>query len=185
MNVSIGTSTSRTTDQVVKWMQELQPRSICDVGCGWGRWGVMAREFLELWNHRYQKKEWATRITGIDINAFNWTPLHDYIYDLCISADVRAHAFSQHYDLLIATDVLEHMPKQDGQAQLRRFSAAADAVIVGVPLGPGWERGGFDNNPFEAHVARWDFEELEPFAASAVRLVTEDDLPYGLFLLRA
>lgn len=182
--VAIGTSTARTIPYVIQWMQDLQPRSILDVGCGWGRWGVLAREVLELWYHRYRPNQWEVHIQGVDINPFNWTPLHDYVYDRVYTDDIRRHA-PEYAELVIATDVMEHMAKDEAWQTLEMLQRYSAYQIVGVPIGPGWARGGFDNNPFEAHVSAWEFEELASKAVTSVALETEDPLPYGLFLLRS
>lgn len=182
---SIGTSTASSIPFVVRKMRETRPARILDVGCGSGRWGVLAREFLEYWEHRFRPGEWRTRITGIDINPTNWTPVHDYVYDRTYTVDVRAWRFMPVYDLIIATDVLEHMKKDEAKIVLEAMWTTGAHVIIGIPLGPGWLRGGFNGNPHEAHLSEWEYRD---FMAQPVidheDAKTEDPLPYGLFHLK-
>lgn len=179
----IGSSTIHSTEFVVAKMRERKPRSILDVGCGWGRWGFLAREFLELWEHNYQRDQWRVRIDAIDVHDGTWTPVHSFIYDHLYKADVRFFETSQRYDLVIACDVLEHIPKPAGVALVNRFREAGSSLVIGVPLGDRWPLyDGFDGNDFAGHVCHWFVDDLPD--AEHVETLTEDNLPYGLFYLR-
>jgi len=179
----IGTSTLYSTEWVVDRLRAIDPSSILDVGCGWGRWGFLAREFLELWKHRYTPSEWVVRIDALDIHPGTWTGVHAYIYDHRYEADVRTFEPVRHYDAVIACDVLEHMEKDEGLEVLGKLRTWGGRVIVGVPIGDAWPlRAGFDGNPYEAHLSRW-YESDFPGAVTGRATLTEDGLPYGLYLL--
>lgn len=182
---SIGTSTASSIPFVVRKMREVRPARILDMGCGSGRWGVLAREFLEYWEHRFRPGDWRTRITGVDINPTNWTPVHDYVYDAHYTDDARTWKYMPVHDLIIATDVLEHMDKPDAMQVMEQMWRTGAHVIVGIPLGPGWLRGGFDGNPHEAHLSEWEYRDFmqQPVIDHEVTK-TEDPLPYGLFHLK-
>ena len=56
-----------TTVHVVR---QLDPASILDVGVGFGKWGLLFREYTDIRasetdSHRYQKAAWKIRIDGI------------------------------------------------------------------------------------------------------------------------
>lgn len=126
-----------------------------------------------------------TRIVGVDIHEKNWTPVTNYIYDRCVTEDVRFFDPLDTFDLVIATDVLEHIPKLDAQIVLTKLLRWGREVVVGVPLGPGWARGGSEENPHEAHVSAWEADDFQGRQLVARELLeTEDRLPYGCFLLR-
>lgn len=178
----IGSSTVHSVEWVVAKMRERKPRSILDVGCGWGRWGFLAREFLELWEHNYQKEQWQVRIDCIDVHPGTWTPVHDFVYDHKYEGDVREFKLPLAYDMAICCDVLEHIPKEDSLALVQRLRDAGTSVVIGVPLGEMWPHyEGFDGNDFAGHVCHW-FQEDFP-GAEFYQTQTEDRLPYGLFYL--
>lgn len=181
MSDYIGSSTVHSVEFVVEKMRERKPESILDVGCGWGRWGFLAREFLELWEHNYQKADWKLRIDAIDVWEATWTPVHAFVYDNTFTADVRSWEPPHAYDLVICCDVLEHLPKDDSLALVQRFRDAGSSVIAGVPLGDSWPLyGGFDGNEFAGHVCHWFADDFDgEFRESK----TEDGLPYGLFYM--
>ena len=83
---------------------------------------------------------------------------------------------------MIATDVLEHIEKDRARLALDRWLKMGSHLVIGVPLLDGWLRGGFEDNPHEAHISVWqpvDFVDL-PLRHAEVTF-TEDSLLYGLY----
>ncbi len=39
---------------MIDWLVELQPRSVLDIGVGFGKWGFLAREYLDVNAERYK-----------------------------------------------------------------------------------------------------------------------------------
>jgi hypothetical protein len=54
---------SKTIEQI--W--DISPTSVLDIGIGFGKWGFLLREYLEVCQGRYQKSEWCIKIDGIEI----------------------------------------------------------------------------------------------------------------------
>lgn len=189
--MSIGTSTVYSTIFVVECLRSIKPRSILDVGCGWGRWGFLAREFLELWEQRYDRADWEVDITALDIHAGTWTPVHDFVYDRHLTQDVRTWGpgglgSPDRFDVTVITDVLEHMTRQESFTVVDNLLDVSDNVILGTPVGTSWpERGGTSDNPHEAHLQFWNPDDLRRWKnVRTMLVVTEDGLPYGLAHLR-
>ena len=68
-------------DDIIRLIIETAPKNIIDVGVGFGKYGVLAREYLELWDGIKPYHNWNHRIDGIDAFKSYLTPLHDFIYD--------------------------------------------------------------------------------------------------------
>lgn len=180
---NIGTSTAFGTEWMVARIREIAPTSILDVGCGWGRWGLLAREFLELWAHRYRPEQWAVWIDAVDAHDGTWTPIHDFVYDRCFTQDIRDFIPDRDYGLILACDVVEHLPKADALMMLERFKAWAPHTLVGIPLGPGWLHPGVDGNPWEAHLSEWEAAEFGTVDAHLGHTEDGRNYRYGRFHL--
>ncbi|MXM67067.1 methyltransferase domain-containing protein [Streptomyces sp. HUCO-GS316] len=127
------------------WYREIQPGTVIDVGAGSGTYAQELRE-----------APWAGRWTAVEA----WEPyvtrfgLHG-LYDAVVVADAR-HLVAPFYraDLVIAGDVLEHMPRPDAVRLLQKVRANAANLIVSVPV-LHLEQGAVYGNPYETHVDHW------------------------------
>ncbi|MDZ7765414.1 MAG: hypothetical protein U5K00_13465 [Melioribacteraceae bacterium] len=45
----------------------IDPKSILDVAVGFGRWGILCREFLRVWEGRNNSKDWFYEFYGVEI----------------------------------------------------------------------------------------------------------------------
>ena len=149
-----------------KWM----PASVLDVGCGFGRWGFLCREFLELWEGRCFKPEWKVRIDAIEGFEAYLSPVQRHLYDTVHvgnAKDVLPRLGS--YDLVILGDVLEHFAREDALAFLaacRDHLTPKGHVLIHIPLGEEWEQGdGPGGNVLERHLSAWTLQELKDLGA--------------------
>ena len=53
--------------------RQLRPKSVLDVGIGFGKYGMLFREYLDIWDMEcvadYDPAAWKTRIDGIEATA--------------------------------------------------------------------------------------------------------------------
>lgn len=142
------------------WLTTLQPKKILDVGIGFGRYGFMIREFLEVWNNRYHKKDWTIRIDGIEIFEDYITPIHEYLYDNIHITDIRQFCKNcEKYDLIILGDVIEHMPRNDGFKIIDILKKKCRWMIIQTPLGFMLQPPVFDNM-YEEHVSSYNVSDF-------------------------
>jgi len=78
----MGTSDASNIPFVVAELQRLQPQSILDVGMGFGKWGVLAREYLDVWGGRCRPADWRLRLEGVEIHAPYRNPIWDGVLKL-------------------------------------------------------------------------------------------------------
>lgn len=181
-----GVSTNVHISQCVGHILGISPATVLDVGCGFGLWGFLCREYLDAWNSRIKPEEWATRIDGIEIFEPYIGAHHRALYSSIIIADIRDVAPNLgRYDLIITGDVIEHLPKDDAMDVLNTlYGKAKKALLVNIPIGDdGWDQPEVYGNAAEAHLSRWHPEDFYPFAPE----MTAYQLPnghYGVFLCR-
>ncbi len=156
--------------------RQLRPKSVLDVGIGFGKYGFLFREYLDVWDMKtvadYAKERWRTRIDGIDATREYVTPLHEYLYDNIHVGDVRTiiDTLGQ-YDVVIMGDVLEHFDKQAGYALIEKLCEHANqCVLLTFPVNCALN----DNvlgNPYESHRAAWKRKDFRRFKGAEFKMV--------------
>jgi len=131
------TSNLRQISGIVEMIAAADPQSMLDVGVGFGKFGVLAREYLELLDGRALYDQWSRRIDGIEIFPDYLTELHDAVYDRIMegdAADILPTLPNGDYDLILLVDVLEHFPTDVGNAVLDECLRVGRNLIVSTPL---------------------------------------------------
>jgi SAM-dependent methyltransferase len=158
------TSFPENISRIITLIMEIKPFSILDVGSGFGKYGYLCREYLDVVQGRFQKEDWKVRIDGIEGFPPYLSDLQRFIYNRLIEGDIFANLAvfkDQSYDLALAIDVLEHFEKEKGLQFLQECQRVARVVLVSVPVG--YPQGALFGNPLEAHRAEWtkkDFQRL-------------------------
>jgi len=167
--VEIGPLPSSQFGQIslLAWLiQELDPRSVLDVGPGFGKYGFIAREFLELWWRTTDYGKRTRRIDAIEVFEPYITALQRSIYDEIHVGDALSVLPNlAPYDLVLLIDVLEHFDKSDG---LRLIDAALQKgtfVVISTPKNPA-PQGAHFGNVHERHVSVWTKREIAEIAPS-------------------
>ena len=159
------TSYHQAISYVVSQVVAAAPRSVLDIGVGFGKYGVLLREALEVAFGRYSKSAWQTRLDGVEAFVGYRNPIHEFVYDKIWYQDIRtALEELPDYDVILLVDVLEHFSKAEGVALLRALlSLARKFVLVSTPLYPD-RQSSYLGNDYEVHKSRWhvlDFAEFD------------------------
>jgi 2-polyprenyl-3-methyl-5-hydroxy-6-metoxy-1,4-benzoquinol methylase len=156
------------TPLILNTVKRLKPKSLLDIGCGSGSYGVLFRDILDRMRSRYHKKDWLVRIDAIDIWPDYFTPVHEYIYDTVRSFDIREIAFGrwpgdllEEYDVIFMGDVIEHLDEEEGVEILKLLiEQQPDAsIVISTPVTP-YKQGAYRGNIYEAHRSIWTPEDL-------------------------
>jgi len=170
-------SRPNTIPTVIHLVRQLKPKSILDVGVGFGKWGHLFREYTDINEAendpaRYQRKNWRVRIDGIEGCAAYVTPMHRYLYDhLHLGDACELLRKLRQFDLIFLGDVIEHLEKSAGLRLLRdAFKKANKAVIISTPK---FETGQADlcGNELERHRSLWSADDFRAFNRALVKTI--------------
>src|SRR5688572_22757440 len=132
-----------------------------DIGVGFGKYGVLAREYLEVWTGTGEYGRWQRRIEGVEAFPKYLTPLHDYIYDRIHigSALEIVPSLTGPYDLVLLIDVIEHFAEEDAERLLAACERIAQNVLIATPR-TFYEQEAVFDNPYEEHRSHWTRRRL-------------------------
>jgi hypothetical protein len=160
----------------------LKPDSILDIGVGFGKYGVLCREYLELWDGRGRYSEFIRRIDGVEAFQNYITPLHRFVYSNIYVDDALdlIDKLDFNYDLVLLIDVLEHFKKEDGQLLLNKILRKNKALLVSTPKKVSDQKDAF-NNTYEIHQSQWTKHELSLLGNS---FFVQDNISYIAYIAR-
>jgi len=140
----------------------LKPATILDIGCGFGKYGVLMREYLELWQGRLQPDTWQTKIVGIDAFAGYHNPIWDFVYDCVHVGDAKTILPTLGtFDATLIADVIEHFEKEDALALIKICLQKSRILIISTPR-DFYSQGESFGNHYETHrclIQLQDFPE--------------------------
>jgi predicted TPR repeat methyltransferase len=147
-------SSDEGKDWLLAHYLDIAPATVVDIGPGLGTYATRFRP--------HHQAHW----TGIEIYEpyVDWYDLRGK-YDEVIVADARTVDLPS-ADLLVAGDVLEHMPAADAIALIDRMKAAAKHLFVSVPIVV-YEQGEWGGNVHETHHYHWRHDEMIEVLAPA------------------
>jgi SAM-dependent methyltransferase len=143
---------------------QIRGSSILDVGCGYGKWGFLAKKYF--WQTMDGDFTSQPIVYGLELFYKHLqTVKHHKIYDELINADALNLPFKDNvFDTTIATEVLEHLEKNDGRQFLDEIERVSRrCLIISTPNYEDLREGreGVDGyNPYEAHRSHWTLKEL-------------------------
>lgn len=137
--------------QVAKlWIDRIDAKNVVvDIGAGVGTYKSLLTDTKAHW-------------VGIEIFAPYIQEYHlRDIYNTVICGDARYVDFTLlgEIDLVIAGDVIEHMPRNDAIGLLDRLKQVSKNIIISVPIVES-HQGTVNGNEFETHHYQWDFDEM-------------------------
>lgn len=148
--------------EIIGRIQSLEPTTVLDVGAGYGKYGLLIREYVDTW-------PWKIKIDGLEPFPYPERMGSQKIYNCMFHADFnRFYPNGYKYDLVLMIDVVEHFDKDNGYMWIRKALNMAGHVLISTPTSPA-EQGAEYGNEYERHRSAWthsDFNKLgfwEPF----------------------
>jgi hypothetical protein len=145
---------------VVEILVKVKPKSILDVGIGYGKYGMLAREYLDYAHFRRRD----ILIDGIEGFGEYIQDGQRFYYDNIFIGDALSLLPTLgKYDIILLLDTLEHFTKEDGLQILKDCQLHATHVLVATPIEIE-PQGAVYGNEFEHHRFQWNKRDLISFA---------------------
>jgi len=174
---------------IIHLVQKLKPRSILDIGKGFGKYGFLIHEYAGIDNtkklepSKSLKELSKIKIDAVEVDADLMLPHLGQIYNEIYFEDILTlYPNLPTYDLVLMIDIIEHINKEAALQLLQNFLSKGSKIIVATPK-HFFEQDLYQSK-FEHHVSHWtkrDFDklgflQLQYFDAGAVYLLSNDRL---------
>lgn len=156
------TSDPHNINPVLSVLLNLQPGRILDVGCGFGKYGVLLREYLDVWHERIDRASWQVELVGIEAFERYRNPIHDYVYNAVHYGEAQAvlPGLGQ-FDAVLIADVIEHLEKPQAVELVRLCFEHSPVTVVSTPR-EFYAQQDFAGNPYEIHRCHWTLSDFPP-----------------------
>ena len=124
------------------------PKRILDVGCGYGKYSVLLREYLDPDPIVDGVEAWEPYVNNFKLNNLYSTLYVSDVLDL--SKDIL-----DQYDLVMMGDVIEHIEKESALELLKRIRGW---IIIATPFDHFDTEDGLP--PTEAHISHWTYDDF-------------------------
>lgn len=135
---------------IVHALIDYAPTKVVDIGPGWGKYGLLCREYLT-------KLDW---LDAVEVREGR-LETQDVIYDHVFECDARCFIGWASYEMALFIDVIEHMSKPDGHALLASILGDGAAVLVSTPKV--FIEQHDPRNPYEEHLSLWDWSDFDGY----------------------
>jgi len=139
------------------------PKSVLDVGCGFGKYGFLLREYLEVCYGRYKPESWVTKIDAVEAFIPYVSDFHGVLYSNVFKGTLNGvyHKLRK-YDIVIAVDVIEHLEKADGWEFLEQLKTLyAKELYISTPATFRGLNCMYGNWDYDQHRSFWSDEDFK------------------------
>ena len=163
---------------VLAILEEIKPKSVLDVGPGWGKYGMLLREYYGMDDADKKKPESEFRLDAVEGFPKYLSEVHKWAYNHVFQqeaigflkalslaervADESPHPYS--YDLFLMVDVLDHFPKKEA-LELLQSLPGQKLVVVAKDWNP---QGNEYGNELERHHSHFSKEDFTAFPGAGV-----------------
>jgi hypothetical protein len=158
------TSHSEQINEIVRLIKLANPKSVLDIGVGFGTYGFLAREYLDVWSISDEYGNWKTRIDGIEVFEQYITVIQKSIYNNIYIGNATniLERINYNYDLILIIDVLEHFDYHEGHKLLEICSKIGRNILISVPKNIGVQEIVY-GNIYETHKYKFNKKDFGIF----------------------
>jgi len=156
------TSDHHNINTILTILTRLGPQRVLDIGCGFGKYGVLLREYLDIWKGRLEPQDWRLTLVGIEAFSHYRNPIHDFVYSTVHYGEAQKILPKLgEFDVILMADVIEHLEKPQALQLVIECFAHSPVVIISTPIGF-YPQGEICGNPHEIHRSLWTQIDFPP-----------------------
>jgi SAM-dependent methyltransferase len=145
------TSDHHNINTIVSVITALRPKSALDLGCGFGKYGLLMREYLDVWQERLDRRDWTINLEAIEGCERYKSPVLDHVYNKVHYGDACSVLPQMgRFDLILIADVIEHFEKAVARSLIVECFKHTGVVIVSTPV-DFFPQGASFGNEYERH----------------------------------
>jgi len=151
---------------IIYLIQQLRPKSILDIGKGFGKYGFLIHEYLGIDNEKKINpalslaEQSAVKIDAIEVDEDLMLPHLSQIYSTIYFGDVfTIYKELPGYDLILMIDVIEHLNKGNALNMLRYFLEKKSKILIATPL-KFFEQELYESQ-YERHISHWSLKDFK------------------------
>ena len=142
--------------KVIQGVLASTPKSVLDLGIGFGMNGAGVRNWLDLGIEPFK-----TKLVGVEVFENYGNATWD-LYDKVHLMDIRDYLKDcEAFDTIIMTDVIEHFTKEEGIEVLEMMKAKCKVSCIVSTPGVWIEQGAYQGNEHETHRSLWTVEDFK------------------------
>lgn len=156
------TSDHHNITAILTILTGMQPRRVLDIGCGFGKYGTLLREYLDVWHERLEPSQWQVSLVGIEAFPGYRNPIHDYVYNHIHYGEAQ-EVLPQlgEFDVILIADVIEHLQKSVAMQLVEECFKHSPVVVISTPT-EFYPQEAMCDNPYEIHHHLWTEAEFPP-----------------------
>jgi SAM-dependent methyltransferase len=164
----MASSFSAQIPAIVHLLQKLSPKSVLDIGKGFGKYGFLIHEYLGIDNQKRlnpslsMAQQIRVKIDASEVDKDLMLPHLFQFYNEVFFGDIfSVYKNVGNYDLILMIDVIEHLDKEKSIELLQYFLGKNSQIIVATPID--FFNQDLYESEFEHHVSHWtlnDFKKL-------------------------
>ena len=162
----MASSFSAQIPAIVHLLKTLAPKSVLDIGKGFGKYGFLIHEYLGIDNQKKvdpsssMSRQSRVTIDAVEVDEDLMLPHLSQFYNEVFFADIFSiYKSLNHYDLILMVDVIEHLEKEKAIALLKYFVSKDSKIMVATPVD--FFNQDLYESEFEHHISHWTFNDFK------------------------
>ena len=174
---------------IIHVIQKLKPKTILDIGKGFGKYGFLIHEYAGIDN---TKKIDAVKslqaqsnilVDAVEVDEDLMLPHLEQLYNTIYFGNILLkYKDLPAYDLVLMIDIIEHINKEEATLLLKHLLQLGNKIIIATPIK--FFKQELYKSEFERHISHWtlnDFKNIgcinvQYFDAGAVYLLSNEKL---------